>query len=152
MALCARFRERSQNDTIRRVKIYAWGGDQGYLGLRLLRIGQQRSDPVGVRCTLSGTRPSRHAVRLAGVDHSRELPCEPSLHRRGPGLSTLSTIAGEPATLMATWLIHQFGIGHAVSVYILVSAVITHIALKFLNDRLRSDISDDESYSRKSFR
>lgn len=58
-----------------------------------------------------------------------------------------SIIAGDPAALIVTWLIHQFGTGYAGSVYIQISAVITLVALKFLKDRSRSDITDERTYS-----
>ena len=45
--------------------------------------------------------------------------------------------------LVATYLIHQFGTGYAVAVYIAVSAVITLAACAALTDHSRSDIADD---------
>ncbi|HEU5042763.1 MAG TPA: MFS transporter [Nocardioidaceae bacterium] len=66
----------------------------------------------------------------------------------GLGYQLSSVIAGGPAALIATWLIHQFGTGYAVSVYILISAVITLAACSALKDYSRSDISDDQTYAR----
>jgi MFS family permease len=66
----------------------------------------------------------------------------------GLGYQLASVVAGGPAALIATFLIHHFGTGYAVSVYILVSAVITLAALAALKDYSRSDIEDDTTYAR----
>ena len=66
----------------------------------------------------------------------------------GLGYQLASIIAGGPAALVATYLIHQFGTGYAVSVYIAVSAVITLAACAALTDFSRSDIADDATYER----
>jgi MFS family permease len=66
----------------------------------------------------------------------------------GLGYQLASIIAGGPAPLVATFLLHQFGSGFAISGYILVSAVITLAACAALPDRSRSDISDDATYAR----
>jgi MFS family permease len=64
----------------------------------------------------------------------------------GLGYQSASIIAGGPAALVATFLIHQFGTGYAVSAYILVSAVITLAACSALRDHSKSDIEDDATY------
>ena len=66
----------------------------------------------------------------------------------GLGYQLASIIAGGPAPLVATFLLHQFGTGYAISGYILVSAVITLAACAALPDRSRSDINDDATYAR----
>ncbi len=66
----------------------------------------------------------------------------------GLGYQLSSVIAGGPAALIATYLIHQFGTAYAVSGYILLSSVITIAALAALPDRSRSDIEDDATYAR----
>jgi metabolite-proton symporter len=66
----------------------------------------------------------------------------------GLGYQLASIIAGGPAALIATWLIHQFGTGYAVSVYIALSAVITLAATAALHDYSRADISDESTYTR----
>ncbi|HSU71333.1 MAG TPA: MFS transporter, partial [Micrococcaceae bacterium] len=66
----------------------------------------------------------------------------------GLGYQLASIIAGGPAALVATFLLHQFGTGYAVSVYILVSALITIAAAFGLRDYSKSDISDPEVYAR----
>jgi metabolite-proton symporter len=68
----------------------------------------------------------------------------------GLGYQLSSIIAGGPAALVATWLIHTFGTGYAVSVYIALSAVITVAACMALPDRSRADISDDSVYERRA--
>src|SRR6476659_2203843 len=66
----------------------------------------------------------------------------------GLGYQLASVVAGGPAALVATFLIHQFGTGYAVSAYIFVSALITLAACSALKDYSRSDISDDATYAR----
>lgn len=67
----------------------------------------------------------------------------------GLGYQLASIIAGGPAALVATYLLHQFGTGYAVSVYILVSALITIAATLGLKNYSKSDISDPATYARK---
>ena len=66
----------------------------------------------------------------------------------GLGYQLASVVAGGPAALVATFLIHEFGTGYAVAVYIAVSAVITLAACAALKDYSRADISDDATYAR----
>jgi metabolite-proton symporter len=66
----------------------------------------------------------------------------------GLGYQLSSVVAGGPAALIATWLIHQFGTGYAVSVYIAISAVITLAACAALKDYSRADIDDEATYAR----
>jgi MFS family permease len=66
----------------------------------------------------------------------------------GLGYQLASLVAGGPAAFVATFLIHEFGTGYAISVYILVSALITLAACAALPDRSRADIADDATYAR----
>jgi MFS family permease len=66
----------------------------------------------------------------------------------GLGYQLASIIAGGPAPLVATFLLHQFGTAYAISGYILLSALITLAATAALPDRSRSDISDDATYAK----
>lgn len=66
----------------------------------------------------------------------------------GLGYQLASVVAGGPAALVATYLIHEFDTGYAVAVYMLVSAGITLAACAALRDHSRSDIDDDASYAR----
>ncbi len=66
----------------------------------------------------------------------------------GLGYQLASVVAGGPAALIATWLIHTFDTGYAVSVYILISSVITLAALAAMHDHSRSDIEQESSYAR----
>jgi MFS family permease len=66
----------------------------------------------------------------------------------GLGYQLASVVAGGPAALIATYLIHTFGTGYAVSAYILVSSVITLAACAALKDYSRADIADDATYAR----
>ena len=68
-------------------------------------------------------------------------------------LSSQSFVFGASvAALIATFLIHQFNTGYAVSAYILVSAIITLAACAALKDYSRADISDDATYARAKVR
>jgi MFS family permease len=66
----------------------------------------------------------------------------------GLGYQLASVVAGGPAALVATYLIHQFGSGYAVATYMLLSAVITLAACAALRDHTASDIEDDATYAR----
>ncbi len=66
----------------------------------------------------------------------------------GLGYQLASIIAGGPAALVATFLLHTFGTGYAVSIYILISALITLAAAAALKDYSKADISDDQVYAR----
>jgi MFS family permease len=66
----------------------------------------------------------------------------------GLGYQLASVVAGGPAALIATYLIHEFNTGYAVSAYILISAVITLAACAALKDYSRADIADDRTYAR----
>ena len=66
----------------------------------------------------------------------------------GLGYQLASVVAGGPAALVATYLIHTFGTGYAVSAYILVASLITLGACAALKDYSRSDIADDATYAR----
>ena len=66
----------------------------------------------------------------------------------GLGYQLASVIAGGPAALVATYLIHEYDSGYAVAVYMAVSAVITLAACAAMTDRTRSDIADDATYAR----
>lgn len=66
----------------------------------------------------------------------------------GLGYQLASIIAGGPAPLVATFLLHQFGTAYAISGYILLSALITLAATAALPDRSRADISDDATYAK----
>jgi metabolite-proton symporter len=66
----------------------------------------------------------------------------------GLGYQLASVVAGGPAALVATFLIHEFGTGYAVAAYIAVSALITLAACSALKDYSRADIADDATYAR----
>ena len=66
----------------------------------------------------------------------------------GLGYQLASVVAGGPAALVATFLIHEFGSGYAVATYIFISALITLAACAALKDYSRSDIADDATYAR----
>jgi MFS family permease len=70
----------------------------------------------------------------------------------GLGYQLSSIIAGGPAALIATWLLHSFGTGYAVAVYMLVAALITIAAAFGLKDYSKSDISDAETYEPRADR
>jgi metabolite-proton symporter len=64
----------------------------------------------------------------------------------GIGYQLASVIAGGPAPLLATWLLHDYG-WWAISLMIVFAAVLTLIATALLPDRSRIDITDDAAYA-----
>ena len=64
----------------------------------------------------------------------------------GIGYQLASVVAGGPAPLIATYLIHQFGSPYALSVYIVGCSVVTLVACGLLPDRSAADIADDAVY------
>jgi metabolite-proton symporter len=66
----------------------------------------------------------------------------------GLGYQLASVFAGGPAPLLATWLLHQTGTPYSISVYIVVTAVVTVLCCVALPDRSRADIDDSAIYSR----
>ncbi|MFD1539550.1 MFS transporter [Nonomuraea guangzhouensis] len=63
----------------------------------------------------------------------------------GLGYQLASVIAGGPAPLIATWLLHDYG-WQAISVFMIIGAVIGFCATLALPDRSRIDISDPAAY------
>lgn len=63
----------------------------------------------------------------------------------GLGYQLASVIAGGPAPLIATWLLHDYG-WQAISVFMIIGAVIGLVATYALPDRSKADISDPASY------
>jgi metabolite-proton symporter len=64
----------------------------------------------------------------------------------GIGYQLASVIAGGPAPLLATWLLHDFG-WWAISIMIVFAALLTLTATALLPDRSRADITDDAVYA-----
>ncbi len=77
---------------------------------------------------------------------AENFPTELRYTGAGLGYQLASIVAGGPAALIATVLLHSFGTGYAVSVYILVSALITIAASLGLKDYSKSDIADSGTY------
>jgi metabolite-proton symporter len=65
----------------------------------------------------------------------------------GIGYQLASVIAGGPAPLLATWLLHDFG-WWAISILMILSSVVTLVAVRLLPDRSRADITDEAAYAR----
>jgi metabolite-proton symporter len=63
----------------------------------------------------------------------------------GLGYQLASVIAGGPAPLIATWLLHDYG-WQAISVFMIIGSVIGLVATYALPDRSKVDISDPASY------
>ncbi|MEU7858128.1 MFS transporter [Nonomuraea sp. NPDC049141] len=63
----------------------------------------------------------------------------------GLGYQLASVIAGGPAPLIATWLLHDYG-WQAISVFMIIGAAIGFAATLALPDRSRIDISDPAAY------
>jgi metabolite-proton symporter len=64
----------------------------------------------------------------------------------GIGYQLASVVAGGPAALVATYLIHHFDTAYAISVYIALSSLITIVACSLLPDRSGVDIEDEGVY------
>ncbi|XVQ13259.1 MFS transporter [Spirillospora sp. CA-255316] len=64
----------------------------------------------------------------------------------GIGYQLASVIAGGPAPLLATWLLHDYG-WWAIAAAMVVSSALTLTAVALLPDRSRADITKDESYA-----
>jgi len=67
----------------------------------------------------------------------------------GLGYQLASVVAGGPAPLIATWLLHDFG-WQAISVYVILTAVVTLVAVVLLPDRSAADITESASFARAS--
>jgi len=63
----------------------------------------------------------------------------------GLGYQLASVFAGGPAPLLATWLLHATGTPYSISIYIVLSVVVTVLALP---DRSKADIDDVRVYAR----
>jgi len=64
----------------------------------------------------------------------------------GIGYQLASIVAGGPAPLLATWLLHDYG-WWAISVLMVIASVITLVAVGLLADRSATDITDDQAYA-----
>src|SRR5699024_1387061 len=137
------------SDTVGRKKIYAWGaavmGVWGFVYFGLLDSGE-----IWVAFTAICLGLIPHAMQYGPQASiiAESFPTNLRYTGAGLGYQLSSIIAGGPAAIIATWLVHTFHSGYAVSVYILISAIITLIALKLLTDRSKSDISDEATYDR----
>lgn len=61
------------------------------------------------------------------------------------GYQLSSVIAGGPAPMIATFLLHHFGSAYVVAGYIIFNAVVTLVAVAFMKDRTKVDINADPS-------
>lgn len=124
------------SDTIGRKKIYAWGaailGVWGFIYFALLDSGVTWLAFVAL-CLGLIPHAMQYGPQASIIAES--FPTNLRYTGAGLGYQLSSIIAAGPAALIATWLIHQFGTGYVVTVYILVYAVITLVALKLLKDR-----------------
>ncbi|QRP49928.1 MFS transporter [Amycolatopsis sp. FDAARGOS 1241] len=66
----------------------------------------------------------------------------------GLGYQLASVFAGGPAPLLATWLLHETGTPYSVSIYIVLSAVVTVLCVAMLPDRSKANIADMSVYAR----
>ncbi|MBN6051734.1 MHS family MFS transporter [Nonomuraea sp. RK-328] len=95
-------------------------------------------------------------IVVAQIQHSMEYGPQASLIAEsfptglryggaGLGYQLASIVAGGPAPLIATWLLHDYG-WQAISIFMIVGAVIGLAATLALPDRSKVDISDDTAY------
>jgi len=66
----------------------------------------------------------------------------------GLGYQLASVIAGGPAPLVATYLLENTGSVYSIAFAVLGCSVVTIIAVSLMDDRSRSDINDDATYTR----
>ena len=66
----------------------------------------------------------------------------------GLGYQLASVFAGGPAPLLATWLLHATGTPYSISIYIVLSVVVTVLCVLALPDRSKADIDDVRVYAR----
>jgi metabolite-proton symporter len=101
-------------------------------------------------------------VMLAQIPHSIQYGPQASLISEsfptklryggaGIGYQLASVIAGGPAPLLATWLLHDYG-WWAISLLIVIASILTLTATALLPDRSRIDITDEASYAAASTR
>ncbi|MEU6035560.1 MFS transporter [Actinomadura sp. NPDC047616] len=97
------------------------------------------------------------AVVLAQIPHSLQYGPQASMIAEsfptrlryggaGLGYQLASVVAGGPAPLLATWLLHDYG-WWAISAAMVVASVLTLTAMALLPDRSRADITADDAYS-----
>jgi metabolite-proton symporter len=97
------------------------------------------------------------AIVLAQVQHSMEYGPQAALIAEsfptglryggaGLGYQLSSLIAGGPAPLIATWLLHDYG-WQAISIFMIIGAVVGFTATLLLPDRSKIDITDHAAYS-----
>ncbi len=137
------------SDTVGRKKIYMLGaaimGVWGFAYFALLDSGIGWLVFVAV-CVALVPHAMQYGPQAAIIAES--FPTNLRYTGAGLGYQLASIIAGGPAALVATFLLHTFGTGYAVSIYILISALITLAAAAALKDYSKADISDDQVYAR----
>ncbi len=137
------------SDTVGRKKIYMWGaaimGVWGFAYFALLDSGISWLVFIAV-CVALVPHAMQYGPQAAIIAES--FPTNLRYTGAGLGYQLASIIAGGPAALVATFLLHTFGTGYAVSIYILISALITLAAAAALKDYSMADISDDQVYAR----
>jgi metabolite-proton symporter len=95
-------------------------------------------------------------VMVTQVQHSMEYGPQASLIAEsfptnlryggaGLGYQLASVIAGGPAPLIATWLLHDYG-WQAIAIFMVIAAVVGFVATLALPDRSKIDISDAAAY------
>lgn len=138
------------SDTVGRKKIYITGaaimGVWGFAYFALLDSGITWVVFVGLALALIP-----HAMQYGPQASliAESFPTNLRYGGAGLGYQLASVVAGGPAALIATFLIHQFGTAYAVSGYILFSAVVTILACAALPDRSKVQLEDDSAYARR---
>jgi MFS family permease len=136
------------SDTVGRKKIYLIGagitGVWGFVYFALLDSGIAWLVFIAV-CVALIPHAMQYGPQASII--AENFPTNLRYTGAGLGYQLSSIIAGGPAALVATYLLHTFGTGYAVSVYILVSALITIAAAFGLKDYSKSDISAAETYT-----
>jgi metabolite-proton symporter len=127
------------------------------------RIGRRRMYAIGAVCVLiyaypyfwmvdSGVKVLAFiAIVLSMIPHdmlygpqaaliAEAFPANIRYSGASLGYQLASIVAGGPAPMIATWLLHTYGSSSAISAYIVFNAVVTLIALAFLKGRQEEEI------------
>jgi len=134
------------------------------------RVGRKRVYAVGAALTLVWAFPyfalletsiavvAFFAIAVSLVPHDMQygpqaaliaetFPTRIRYSGAGLGYQLASVVAGGPAPLVATWLLHDYG-AYAVATYVTLSAAVSLVALAFLPDRSRESLGSGETVAR----
>jgi MFS family permease len=137
------------SDTVGRKRLYMWGaaltGVWGFAYFAMLDSGAKWLVFIAL-CLGLIPHAMQYGPQASLIAES--FPTSVRYGGAGLGYQLASVVAGGPAALVATYLIHHTGTAYSVAAYMAVSAVITLAACAAMRDYSRSDIDDDATYAR----